>query len=50
MVKVEKNKDTNMWRYLDTKTNTYSSQEWSKRKVAWKMACNYFDVMYKNKS
>jgi hypothetical protein len=47
MMKVEKNKETGMWRYLDTKTNLYSSKEWTERKMAWKMACIYFDLMYK---
>jgi len=47
MIKVEKNKETNMWRYLDTKTNTYSAKEWPTRKKAWAMGCSYFDLMYK---
>jgi hypothetical protein len=49
IVKVEKNKDTGMWRYLDQRKNVYSSQEWPNRKTAWKMACAYLDIVYKNK-
>ena len=47
MIKVEKNKNTGMWRYLDTKTNLYSAKEWPTRKKAWAKANDYFDLMYK---
>jgi hypothetical protein len=48
-VKVEKNKETNKWRYFDVEKNLYSSEEWDTRKKAWAMSTQYYDLIYKNK-